>query len=577
MKWFIILLILTGCGSHVTPTVIRATPIPVLSEKKDILTLYYWDTPGILNPHLSLSFKNLEVSRIVYEPLATFDKTGRLIPVLADDSPSVENGGVSKDGKSVIWKLKRGIKWSDGQPFTAADVIFTYHYITNPDVGSTSKPFYEHIKTVVSLDDYTVKVVFKEATPLWAVPFVGINGAILPRHVFEGADALPNNHPVGTGAYRVLSGIKPQEIIFLGTQLIKTVKITLEPNPYFREGIDSLFDKIEIKGGGTPNEGVRLVLEMGIMDYAWNLTPADNLSEITRSKGRLIPNLGNDVEQLELNFTDPNKETPDGERSSLQFPHPFFTDKRVRQAFGFSVNREAIGRVYGFTAERVDFILMTPPQYKSERLFYTFDLTKASVLLDEAGWVDSNNDGIRDKNGVKMAVLYQTYRSPSTQETQRIIHKDLTSIGIDVELRVIDGGVFFGSDMNNPDHNGRFLADMQDSDWINTSPDPAPFFVLWTCGQIPQKGNNYTGANFRRWCDPRYDKLYQQSQSELDPEKREQLLIQMNEMLVEEVVTIPLVRLAQLSGVSNSITGFDPTPWDAETWNIKEWRRKNIE
>jgi len=576
--------LLVGCTGHPAQTTITLkstpTPLPTPLKKADTLRLSYWDTPGTLNPHLSTSVKDWEVSRVFYEPLATFDKEGQLIPFLALEIPSVENGEVAKDGKSVIWKLKPNVKWSDGEPFTADDVVFTYHYITNPDVRATSKSYYEQIASVEAIDDHTIKVNFKEATPIWAIPFVGVGGMILPKHLFEkynganAAKAPANLEPVGTGPYRVLPpGIKPQEIVFLGTQLIKTIKIKLEPNPFFREKSDSRFSSIEIRGGGTANEVARLVLEAAETDYAWNLTPADNLTTLSKKQGQIVANLGNDVEQLELNWTDPNKETADGERSSIKFPHPFFKDSKVRQAFAYAINREAIAKVYGFTAEKTNFILVTPPQYKSDRVFYTFDLTKAAALLDDAGWKDSNNDGIRDKNGVKLVVLYQTYRSQATQETQKIVQKDLTSIGVDVELKVTDGAIFFG-DMSNPDHNGRFLADMQDADWISPSPDPGPFFQYWTCSQIPQKANNYSGFNFRRWCDPRYDALYAQSQQELDPEKRQQIFIQMNDLLTEEVVTIPLVRLGQLSGMSNSIEGFDPTPWDSETWNIKDWRRK---
>jgi peptide/nickel transport system substrate-binding protein len=219
--------------------------------------------------------------------------------------------------------------------------------------------------------------------------------------------------------------------------------------------------------------------------------------------------------------------------------------------------------------------LVTPPQYKSDRIFYEFDLQKAATLLDEAGWIDSDGDGIREKDGVKLRVLYQTYRSAIPQETQNIIKKDMASIGIDIELKITDASIFFGDDMTNPNHNGRFLADMQEADWISPSPDPGPFFHYWTCEQIPQKGNNMSGNNFRRWCDPNYDALYKQSKTELDPDKRRQIFIQMNDMLTEEVVTIPLVRLAQISGINQTLEGFEPTPWDAETWNIKDWRRQS--
>jgi peptide/nickel transport system substrate-binding protein len=155
-----------------------------------------------------------------------------MVLLLAAEEPTLENGGVAADGKSVTWKLKRGISWSDGEPFTAQDVAFTYEFIMNPAVNAVSRPLYEPIESVEVLDDYTVKVNFTEVTPAWFSPFTGIRGAILPAHAFDAyqdgnyLQAPVNYVPIGTGPYRMLApGIRPQEVLFLGTSLIQTVKI----------------------------------------------------------------------------------------------------------------------------------------------------------------------------------------------------------------------------------------------------------------------------------------------------------------------------------------------------------------
>ncbi|MFM7438510.1 MAG: ABC transporter substrate-binding protein, partial [Snowella sp.] len=142
--WGFLSLIVTGCQSpSVNPPAQQAA-----MANSQTLKLLSWQAPTILNPHLSTGFKDAEASRITLEPLATFDKKGQLVPFLAAEIPSLTNGGLSKDGKSVIWKLKKGVKWSDGQPFTAKDVVFTYQFITNPKVGSTSAGSYETVKQV---------------------------------------------------------------------------------------------------------------------------------------------------------------------------------------------------------------------------------------------------------------------------------------------------------------------------------------------------------------------------------------------------------------------------------------------
>ena len=135
---------LSGCTSVAKKTTSQANN----ADPGKVLKLLYWQAPTILNPHLSTGFKDAEASRITLEPLATFDKNGQLISFLAREIPTVANGGVAPDGKSVTWKLKRGIKWSDGKPFTTADVAFTYQYIKNPKVGATTTGIYENIKNI---------------------------------------------------------------------------------------------------------------------------------------------------------------------------------------------------------------------------------------------------------------------------------------------------------------------------------------------------------------------------------------------------------------------------------------------
>ncbi len=565
----------------------KMTPIsatkPAGRGAGDTLRILFWNAPTILNPHLSSARKDSQVGRIVYEPLASFDKEGKLVPFLAAVIPSPDNGGLAKDGKSVTWKLKQGVRWSDGEPFTADDVRFTYEFVTNQEVGSPSAIVYDTVKSVLVINDYTARVNFKEVNPAWWIPFVGVYGIILPEHKFAAFNgpnvkqAPANKVPVGTGPYQVVPpGIEPQETVFLGTRLIQTNKIVFEPNPLFREADKPYFSRIELRGGSEPGEAARLVLQTDQVDYAWNLIiPPAELSRLSvQAEGQIIAHFGSTVEQIEFNWTDPRKETEDRERSSLQFPHPFLTDLKVRQALAHAIDRKTIIALYGVTGQATSHILVSPPQYRSDKSFYEFDLQKAAALLDEAGWKDRDGDGIRDKDGVKLSLLYQTYTNEIVQETQKIIQKDFQSIGVDVELKFSDASVFYGGNIaEDPDHNGRFQADMQETDWTGISPDPGLFLQYWTCDQIPQMTNNWKGFNFRRWCNLAYDALYEQSRAELDPEKRHRIVIKMNDMLSEQVVTIPLVHRSQISGISRDLAGLDSTPWEAETWNIKDWRR----
>src|SRR5690348_11408780 len=147
------------------------------------LKVLYWQAPTLLNPHFAVGTKDQEGSRIFYEPLAGWDPDGNLTPVLAAEIPDPENGGVSKDGTIVTWKLKQGVKWHDGQPFTADDVVFNWEYASDPATAATTIGSYKDIK-VEKADDFTVKVHFQKPTPMWADAFVGTQGMIIPKHLF---------------------------------------------------------------------------------------------------------------------------------------------------------------------------------------------------------------------------------------------------------------------------------------------------------------------------------------------------------------------------------------------------------
>ena len=210
------------------------------------LKLLYWQAPTVLNTHLAQGTKDQDAARLAYEPLATIDGDGKFIPVLAAEIPSPTNGGLSADQKTVTWKLKQGVKWSDGQPFTAKDVVFTYNYIMDEKTGAVTTGDYLTIAKIEAPDDHTVKITFKDPQAGWYIPFVGgYRGVILPEHVFsagkgEAAKNFPANlQPIGTGPYKVTQGgFKPGD------------SVTYEINTNFRDANAPSFDMVQWKGGG---------------------------------------------------------------------------------------------------------------------------------------------------------------------------------------------------------------------------------------------------------------------------------------------------------------------------------------
>lgn len=564
----LISLTLTSCGSSQNSTSTNTTNSNQQPAEKT-LKLLYWQAPTILNPHLSTGFKDSEASRITLEPLASFNNQLELVPFLAAEIPTLENGGIAKDGKSVTWKLKKNINWSDGKPFSADDVIFTHQFISNPKVGTTTSGTYEIIKDIEKIDDHTIKINFKSVTPGWYSVFVGTEGMILPRHIFEAYNgensrqAPGNLKPVGTGPYRVVE-FKPGDVV------------VYEANPNFREAKQLGFERLELKGGGDAASAARAVLQTGDADYAYNLQVESNVLKPLEAagKGKIVSNFGALMERILINQTDPNQTTPEGERSSLKFPHTFFSDPKVRQALSLAIDRDIIAnQLYGILGKPTSNFVVNPAQVVSPNTTYQFNLEKAAKLLDDAGWKDTNNNGIRDKNGVEMNLVFQTSVNPLRQKTQEVIKQSLEQLGMKVELKSIDPSVYFSGDPANPDTTERFAADLQLFSTGNTNPDPTAYLKTYTCAQIPQKSNNWTGDNYSRYCNPEYDGLWKQATTEINPEKQKQIWIKMNDMLVNNYIVIPLIHRAEVQGVNQKLTGVNLTPWDLTVWNIKDWKK----
>jgi peptide/nickel transport system substrate-binding protein len=555
-------------------------PTSLVETDDETLRILSWQAPTILNPHLARGSKDYIACRLTYEPLATYNREGTLVPILAADIPSRENGSVTEDGRSVIWKLRPGVRWSDGEPFTASDVVFTYEFISTPAVAATSGAQYEAIEQVEALDEQTVRVTFAEPNPAWSLPFVGPRGMIIPRHIFEPytseaiREAPANMNPVGTGPYRVVSFV-PGDVV------------NYERNPSYRyrdEG-KPFFVRVELKGGGDAVSAARAVLQTGDADYALNLQVEAQILEQMRGSevGTILTISKPLVEHMLLNHSDPDRSRGTGAGESKDeglgtgpdiAPHPFFHDLRVRQALTYAIDRETIAtHLYGPNGRPTSNILVEPPIYRSPNTSYEYDLERAAALLDEAGWVDSNDNGIRDKDGSEMHILFQTSTSSIRQKTQEIVKQSLESLGIAVELKSISPAVFFDNDPNNPDTYSHFSADLQMFTIPYDSPDPGAFMQGWICEEIPSAENNWSANNIERWCNPTYDALYEQSTREMDPDARRQLFIQMNDLLIEDVVLIPLVHRNRVAGVSRNIEGVDLTPWDEDVWNIQEWRR----
>jgi peptide/nickel transport system substrate-binding protein len=532
------------------------------------LRLLAWNAPTILNPHLAGGGSSTEASRVVYEPLAAYNPDGDLIPILAEELPSVENGGLSPDGTGVTWRLKQGVAWHDGKPCTADDVIFTWEYAADPATTALTRGSYENIRRIDKLNDHAIKVMFKEPTPFWYDAFCG-RGVILPRHLFaeytgqQARHAPYNVKPVGTGPYKLVD-FKPGDV---GLYAI---------NPHYHVPNRPFFDTIEYKGGGDATSAARAVVQTGEFDYALNMQVDKDVRERLEQQGRrgkfsIYP--GAEVEIIWINHTDPWTEV-DGERSSLKVPHPFLTDLRVRQALAAAVDRGTIAeQLYGAADQPTNNFLVSPKRFHSPNTRWAFDLDKASQLLEQAGW-KRGSDGVRVKDGRRMQVVYQTSTNLVRQKTQAIVKRAFERIGIEVELKAVPGSVYFAGDPGNSDNLLHFYADLQMDTPPARSVDPQARIGRFGSWQIPQKANNWTGGNVPRWVNAEYDRLWQQAATELDAVRRGDLCIRMNDLIINDVVVIPIVWRHGVVAVSHQLRGMQPGPWDSNFWNLAYWYRE---
>ncbi|MDO5705038.1 MAG: peptide ABC transporter substrate-binding protein [Paracoccus sp. (in: a-proteobacteria)] len=535
------------------------------------VNIIMWQAPSTMNPYLSGGTKEIIAASMTLEPLASFTPAGELVPRLAAEIPTLENGGISEDLTTITWKLRDGIKWSDGTPLTADDVVFTANYCMHPDGGCAQLSKFEGITNVEAVDPLTVRVTFAEARPDPFSAFVAGQSPIIQKAQFEnciGAAAPTctdqNFKPTGTGPFRV-------------TDFRTNDVIAFDANPEYRDPAKPAFANLVIKGGGDAASAARSVLESGEFDYAWNtmLAPDVLASMQGAGKGKVDAAFGSLLERIEVNLTDPSPSLPEGERSTTAHPHPILSDARVRQALSKAIDREMLVEIgYGPAGQVTCNLVPAPEAWASDNTdCVAQDIEGAKALLEEAGWT-AGGDGIREKDGQKLRLVFQTSVNAVRQDFQALIKQWWSEIGVDAELKVVDASVFFGSDPGSPDTFQKFYADVQMYANNFEGGNPEPYLAKFVCEQAPGPDNQWQGENINRFCDPEYDALVVQMTQTTDPVERAALGRRMNDMLTKDSYTIiPLVYRGTASAYVNTLGGVELNAWDTELWNVADWYR----
>ena len=529
-----------------------------------VLRLLLWQGPTLLNPHFATGTKDEEGTRLFYEPLIRWDAEGNLQPVLAAEIPSRANGGLAADGKSVLWRLKKGVTWHDGQPFTADDVIFNWQYATDPATAAVTSGAYLDLK-LEKVDTHSVRVVFNKASPFWPGVYSGVR--LIPKHLFaayggaKSRDAPANLKPVGTGPYKFVD-FKPGDLV------------RGELNANYHQPNRPHFDSVEMKGGGDAVSAARAVLQTGEFDYAYNLLVEDEVLKRMEAggKGRVIFAPGGGTEAVYLNFADPAVEV-DGERASPKSRHPLFSDAALRQAIALLIDRNGIQEfIYGRSGIATPNFVNNPQRFRSPNLKIEFNIDKANALLDLAGFKRSAG-GVREKNGKPLKFVFQTSINAARQKAPAIIKQAFGKAGIEIELKTVTASVFFSSDVANPDTYGKFWADMQMYNVSQGRPDPERHMQRFVSWEVSAKANKWLSVNLGRWQNEEFDKTYRAAESELDPVKRALLFIRMNDLLCNDGYTVPLLSRPIVTGITNKLVA-PLSGWDNDMAALADWYRE---
>jgi peptide/nickel transport system substrate-binding protein len=509
--------------------------------------------PIILNPILGSQTVNTVVASNMIEGLLQVGPDGNYQPALAAEVPTTTNGGVSADGLTIRWKLKPGVLWSDGKPFTSEDVLFTYKVFTEPQNPIPIRVGYSEIESVTAPDPQTVEVKYKR---LYA-PFREHLSPIFPAHVFGGNPVIDklefNRAPIGTGPFKFVSWASGDSI-------------TLERNPNYRDKDQPYLDGVIFKVLPSREAAVQ-AYKVGEIDVLWNLAES-NIPEFDAIADSVIqPKPSPRVERLILNASCPSGP----QQGDPACPHPVLGDLRVRQAIELAIDKKAIvdKLLFGKTTVATSVIplgwfapTLMPSEYNSGR---------AKQLMDEAGW-RPGSDGIRSKDGVRANIEFGTTTGDRLREqTQQVIQEQLKDIGIEVEIKNSPSAVLLGGWQDNaPRARGNFDMLMWTTNVDGLDPQ-AHLESYFQSTQIPTEAAR-SGRNYHRIKDPIIDQALVQGGGTLDEAQRKAAYATVAQQVNMDKGHIVLFNRLLIDAYKKYVKGWDANVYDNNiAWDTESW------
>jgi peptide/nickel transport system substrate-binding protein len=528
------------------PPAAQPSETPAQAERK-VATFIWTQEFDSLNPY----YTNMWFSGITQQLWDSwawdFDDENNPLPVLVTEIPSTDNGGISADGTVITMHLRDDIKWSDGEPLTSADFKFTYDMVTNPANAVTSVTPYDLLASLETPDDRTVVMTFKEPYAPW---LGALWHGLLPQHVLQtvfDADGTIDNADwnrkptVGAGPY-----------VFAEWESGSYARFVANDNYWGpKPKIDEIFFRF------VPDDASQVAaLKTGDGDLGTFISYAD--IPALKDAGVQIFTVFSGYNEGWYMYLDPKN------------GHPALQDVNVRKAIAMAFDRQKINDdlLLGLTKPAVTYWDNTP--YADPSLTaYPFDPEQAKKLLDDAGWVDSNGDGVRDKDGVDLELTYGTTTREIRQDTQAVAQQQLADVGVKLDLSNYDSDIFFsGYAEGGPAATGQ----LDIMEWSDTTQFPDPEVAYWLCSEIPS-ADSPSGTNWQAICDPELDQLFQQEAKQVDFAARQQTFYKISKMIFDKVYWLGLWQDPDIWAVGSRLQNVKisgATPF----FNIAEWDLK---
>lgn len=520
-----------------------------------------YEDPDTLNFLIGGTSIGRQVYQVIVEGLVGVDPQGNFYPILAEELPTHENGGISEDNLTITWKLKKNVTWSDGEPFTADDVLFTYEAATSPQ--SLLAERFSKISDISAPDEHTVVIKYSEVDVGYLEAWrAGLGCGILPRHACGPISEMQrwdwNRNPIGTGPFVLSEWVSGDHVT-----VVRNERYHDEGRPY----LDQIHFLI------VPSEEARAQMMLQ-GDAEIMLWPGETYAADFEASGivdiHTVPGVWN--ARLVLNLSKPFDDDPGPEP-----PHPLLGDLRVRQAIAMAINRERIANEVLDGRVEVVNSPFTVGWNTADLPPYEYDPERAKQLMEEAGWVEGP-DGVRvargsqyAEDGTKAEVTLSTYSAFLPMElTALSIQEDLKNIGIKVNISIEDFAVIFGGwEDRAPRKVGDFDMLLYDTSVGGIEPHQT-IFLTWHSSQIPSE-QVPGGGNYSRFVSPEADQLIEAAGATLDLSERQRLYEEMAKIEREHLPIIYLYQFTEGNAYSRRLKGYTVSTWEWSTWDAKEW------